>query len=340
MHEPAMSLVLGIESSCDEMAAAVVDPRARRVLSSVVASQHEAHRPFGGVVPELASRQHLKDAGWVCADALKEAGVGLKDLAGVAATCGPGLAGSLLVGLGFAKGLAYFAGLPFLGVNHLEGHLLAAFLEHPGLDFPFVGLVVSGGHSSLYLAEARGRQRLLASTRDDAAGEAFDKVAKMLGLGYPGGPAVQRAAEACSGPGVSFPRAGMKDHSLDFSFSGLKTAVLWHIKACRERGSEPDASAVAKGFQAAATEALIRNTLKACASEGCTRVVLGGGVAANARLRQALGERCKEAGIQLYCPSIPLCMDNAAMIAYAGGLRLLDGERSSFDLSVSPSLGF
>ena len=340
MQEPAKSLVLGIESSCDEMAAAVVEPRACRVLSSVVASQVEAHQPFGGVVPEVASRQHLRDAGWVCAAALEQAGVGLSGLSGVAATCGPGLAGSLLVGLGYAKGLAYFAGLPLLGVNHLEGHLLAAFLEHPSLDFPFVGLVASGGHTSLYLVEARGRQRRLASTRDDAAGEAFDKVAKMLGLGYPGGPAVQKAAEACQGPGVSFPRAGMKDHSLDFSFSGLKTSVLWHIKACREQGREPDTACVAKGFQAAATEALIRNTLKACAAEGSRRVVLGGGVAANARLRQALGQRCAEAGIQLFCPSIPLCMDNAAMIAYAGGLRLLEGERSDFSLSVSPSLGF
>jgi N6-L-threonylcarbamoyladenine synthase len=336
----AKNLVLGIESSCDEMAAAVVEARSRQILSSVVASQIETHRPFGGVVPEVASRQHLRDVGRVCAAALQESGVALADLAGVAATCGPGLAGSLLVGLGYAKGLAYFAGLPFLGVNHLEGHLLAAFLEHEDLDFPFVGLVVSGGHSSLYLAEARGRQRLLASTRDDAAGEAFDKVAKMLGLSYPGGPAVQEAAEACAGAGVSFPLAGMKDHSLDFSYSGLKTSVLWHIKACRAAGVEPDVAAVAKGFQAAATDVLIRNTLKACDQEGCHRVVLGGGVAANARLRQALGQRSQEKGITLFCPSIPLCMDNAAMIAYAGGLRLLDGETSGFDLSVSPSLGF
>ncbi len=340
MDKGAASLVLGIESSCDEMAAAVVEPCGRRILSSVVASQIEAHRPFGGVVPEVASRQHLRDVGWVCAAALKEAGVGLADLAGVAVTCGPGLAGSLLVGLGYANGLAYVAGLPLLGVNHLEGHLLAAFLEHPGLDFPFVGLVVSGGHSSLYLAAARGQNRRLASTRDDAAGEAFDKVAKMLGLGYPGGPAVQKAAEACAGEGVPFPLAGMKDRSLDFSYSGLKTSVLWHLKACRAHGAQPDVPAVAKGFQAAATEVLIRNTLKACGQQGCRRVVLGGGVAANARLRQALGERCRKEGIELFCPSIPLCMDNAAMIAYAGGLRLLDGERSGFDLAVSPGLVF
>lgn len=329
-------LVLGIETSCDETSAGVVDMQGPAVLSNVIASQNAVHEKFGGVVPELASRQHLGAIVPVIRQALKAAGAGLDRISGIAVTAGPGLAGSLLVGLETAKAMAYASGKPWIGVNHLEGHLFAAFLLDPAPEFPYLGLVVSGGHTSLYALDSALEHRLLASTRDDAAGEAYDKVAKICGLGYPGGPALDRAAGAHAGPAVSFPRAAMKDGSLDFSFSGLKTAVLVHVAGQRRAGLEPDMVSVAAGFQEAATEALIAKTMKAAAQEGLTRIVLGGGVAANSRLRSELPRRARERRLEVFIPPLDLCADNGAMIAYAGGLRLARGESSGWELGVDP----
>jgi N6-L-threonylcarbamoyladenine synthase len=329
-------LMLGIETSCDETSAGVVDVEGRKALSNVVAGQAWLHGKYGGVVPELASRCHLSALVPVVREALAKAGLSLDEVQGVAATAGPGLAGSLLVGLEAAKSLAWSRGLPFRGVNHLEGHLLACFLEHPGLEFPFLGLVVSGGHTSLFAVEAPAVRRLLASTRDDAAGEAYDKVAKLCGLGYPGGPALDQVAASHQGRTAGFPRAWMKDGSLDFSFSGLKTSVAFFLEGERRTGKDMDLGAVAAGFQEAATEAIIDRTLKAALSAGLTRIVLGGGVAANSRLRAELPERAAAQGMEVFFPSPQLCADNGAMIAYAGGLRLMEEGSSAWEIGVRP----
>ncbi len=333
------TLVLGIESSCDETAAAVVDLHGPKVLSNVIASQDAVHAEYGGVVPELASRQHLRALGPVLRQALARANCQLKDLAGIAVTYGPGLAGSLAVGLSAAKGVALANDLPFIGVDHLEGHVLAAFLEHPDLEYPFLGLVVSGGHSSLYAVTGPQTRERLARTRDDAVGEAFDKVAKLLGLGFPGGPALDKLAVTYQGSSAPrFPMASLRDGSLDFSFSGLKTALKLHIEKAKAAHSL-DLPPVAAGFQEAAIRPLIARVLEAGQRTGYTRVVVGGGVAANSYLRRELPLACQQNGMQVYLPSLSLCVDNGAMIAYAGGLRLLAGQRSQFDLGVVPDLG-
>jgi N6-L-threonylcarbamoyladenine synthase len=330
-------LILGLESSCDETAAAVVDLGARKMLSNVISSQHATHAKYGGVVPELASREHLKNLMPVLESALQEAGVQATELAGIAVTYGPGLAGSLSVGLSFAKALALALDKPWVGVNHLEGHLSAAFLEHPDLEYPFLGLVVSGGHTSLYAVKSLDERERLASTRDDAAGEAFDKVAKLLGLGFPGGPALDKmAASFKGGSKPEFPSALMKDQSLDFSYSGLKTSVLYHLK----RQPQSDAAAVAAAFQEAALRPLIKRVLEAARLTGYTRIVVGGGVAANSLLRSQLPLEAQKEGLKLYQSSIRLCVDNGAMIAYAGGMRLRRGERGSWDLGVEPNLAY
>jgi N6-L-threonylcarbamoyladenine synthase len=334
-------LVLGIESSCDETAAAVLDMRGPRLLSNVISSQNATHAKYGGVVPELASREHLKNIVPVLNAALAEAGAQPKDLKGIAVTYGPGLAGSLAMGLSAAKGLAMSWQLPWIGVNHLEGHLNAAFLEHADLKYPFVGLVVSGGHTSLYAVKGLGEQERLACTRDDAAGEAFDKVAKLLGLGFPGGPALDKMAKGFNGGELpTFPTAMMKDKSLDFSYSGLKTSVLYHLEAEKKAGKEPFKEAVAAAFQEAAVRPLIKRLLEAARQTGYTSIVVGGGVAANSMLRTELPLRAAEAGLKVFQCSIRLCVDNAAMIAYAGGLRLARGERSNWDLGVEPNLAY
>jgi N6-L-threonylcarbamoyladenine synthase len=331
-------LILGIESSCDETAASVVDMQGPKMLSNVISSQTASHAKYGGVVPELASREHLRNLQQVLKAALGEAGVEASQLKGIAVTSGPGLAGSLAVGLSAAKALAMAWELPWIGVNHLEGHLLAAFLEHPDLSFPFLGLVVSGGHTSLYAVESRHERRRLASTRDDAAGEAFDKVAKLLGLGFPGGPALDKAAKLHQGgEQPQFPSALMKDKSLDFSYSGLKTSVLHYLERERREGREPRLEAVAAAFQEAAVRPLVKRVLEAARQTGYTRIVVGGGVAANSLLRSELPARAAEAGLKAYTSSMRLCVDNGAMIAYAGGLRLLEGERSPWDLGVQPN---
>jgi tRNA N6-adenosine threonylcarbamoyltransferase len=329
-------IVLGIETSCDETAAAVVDG-GRKVLSNVVASQDEVHAPYGGVVPELASRRHLEMVVPVIRRALALAGVGLRDLDGIAVTQGPGLVGSLLVGCSAAKALAWVHGTPLVAVNHLEGHIYAAFLEERIPDYPFLSLVASGGHTALYVAEAPLRYTRVGQTRDDAAGEAFDKVAKLLGLGYPGGPAIERAARGGDPAAVRFPTATMSDGALDFSFSGIKTAVSLHV---RSAGSlSPDRVAdVAASFQATAVKMLVRQTVRAGKRLDTRRMVLTGGVAANTGLRQALESACAERGWELLVPSRQLCTDNAAMIAAAGNDRLEAGERASLSMNAIADL--
>ena len=329
-------IVLGIESSCDETAAAVLED-GRRVRSSIVASQDAVHAPYGGVVPELASRRHLEVIVPVVERALAEAGVTLASLDGIVVTHGPGLVGSLLVGCAFAKSLAYVHGLPLVGVNHLEGHIFAASLTDDPPDHPFLALVVSGGHTALYHARAPLTYDLVGETRDDAAGEAFDKVAKLLGLGFPGGPLIERVARQGSPTAVPFSLAQMTDQAPDFSFSGLKTAVSLHVKRHGPL-ADGEVADVAASFQAAAVKMLVRKTTKAALRLGIRRVVLTGGVAANTALRESLAATCGEHGIHLHVPPRNLCTDNAAMIAAAGTARLLAGERSGMDLNAVPDL--
>jgi N6-L-threonylcarbamoyladenine synthase len=329
-------VVLGIESSCDETAAAVLAD-GRRVLSSVVASQDDVHAPYGGVVPELASRRHLEVIVPVVERALAEAGVKLPDLDGLAVTQGPGLVGSLLVGCSMAKALAWVHDLPLVGVNHLEGHIYAAFLTDDPPEHPFLALVVSGGHTALYHAPAPLAYRLVGQTRDDAAGEAFDKVAKLLGLGFPGGPVIQKTAERGDPRAIEFPMAQMTDHSRDFSFSGIKTSASLYVKRHRPLGDAQIAD-VAASFQAAVVKMLVRKTVRASLHLGVKRVVLTGGVAANGPLRAALGAEAAAHGIRVHIPPPRLCTDNAAMITAAGSARLAAGERASLDLNARPDL--
>ncbi len=328
-------LILGIESSCDEMAAAVVrcgDGRRTEVVASVVEGQIEVHRPYGGVVPELASRDHLRTVSAVTGGALEGAGITAADLAGVAVTAGPGLLGSLLVGLSFGKALAYREGLPCVGVHHLAGHLAAAELDAPELVPPYVGLVVSGGHTALYRIEEESPV-ILGETRDDAVGEAFDKVAKLLGLPYPGGPAVSDAAQRGSETAISFPRPMVDEPGFDFSYSGLKTAVSLAVQA-RQPLDDASLSDLAASFEAAATDVLITKTRRAMADQGLDKLAVVGGVAANRRLRAKMVEAGEYDGFQAVFPALELCTDNAAMIAAAGAGMLMRGERDGLDLSA------
>ena len=330
-------LVLGLESSCDETAAAVVED-GTRVLSDVVASQVDMHARFGGVVPELASRAHVANIIPVVEEALERAGIGLADLGAVAVTQGPGLIGALLVSVQVGKGIAYGRGLPLVGVHHLEGHLSAVYLEPESPPLPHLALVVSGGHTSLIRVDDHGRLVELGATRDDAAGEAFDKVAKLLGLGYPGGVMIDRLAKSGDPAAVSFPRAmTKKETGYEFSFSGLKTAVLVHV----QQNGVPVEQALADlcaSFQDTVVEVLVRKTRRAARREGLEHVQICGGVAANSHLRAVLRAAGNEDGFRVYVPPPKRCTDNAAMIAAAGYQRLARGERSGPDLSADPNL--
>ncbi|MEW5911221.1 MAG: tRNA (adenosine(37)-N6)-threonylcarbamoyltransferase complex transferase subunit TsaD [Thermodesulfobacteriota bacterium] len=321
-------LVLGLETSCDETAAAVV-AEGRRVLSSVVASQVKDHAPFGGVVPELASRRHLEAVAPVTQAALREAGVELGDISGVAVTQGPGLIGALLIGLNFAKALAWCRGLPAVGVSHLEGHLAALSLGAVPPPYPFLALLVSGGHTSIFLVQGPGRQSELGLTVDDAAGEAFDKVAKLYGLGYPGGVVIDRLAAAGDPEAIRLPRPRLHDGTLDFSFAGLKSAVVRFRE--EHRGQDYRIEDLCAGFQEAVVEVLVKKTLAAAAAQGVGHLALAGGVAANRRLRQYLAQQAAAAGLGVTLPPTELCTDNAAMIAAAGCHHLRAGRRLTLD---------
>ena len=336
-------LVLGIETSCDETAAAVLEAP-HRVLSDVVHSQVSVHAPFGGVVPELASRDHLRNGRLVIDAALERAKVSLSDIGGIAVTCRPGLSGALLVGVQMAQGIAWASGLPLVGVDHLVGHLFSVFLERPGErkeappEFPFVALLVSGGHTALYRVDSFdvGGIRELGATRDDAAGEAFDKVAKALGLGYPGGPVIDRLAPAGDPHAVAIAPPMPRRDSLEFSFSGIKTSVARWVAANGIPEDPSMLSHVCAAFQHRVVEVLVRKTMIAARRERVTTVVLGGGVAANRALRERLRLAGEEREIRVVVPSLASCTDNAAMIALAGGLRLARGESDGLTVSVSP----
>jgi N6-L-threonylcarbamoyladenine synthase len=330
------TLVLGIETSCDETAAALV-MGGNDIASSVVSSQIDQHAAFGGVVPEIASRAHLDLINPVIARAIVEAGVDERRIDAVACTVGPGLIGALLVGVSAAKALALAWDVPFVGVNHLEAHLYAALLEDPSTELPIVVLLVSGGHTMLVEMTAPGEYRLLGQTIDDAAGEAFDKVARFLGLGYPGGPAIEAAARRGDPGAIAFPRAMRDvegDSRLDFSFSGLKTAVLYHVR----KHPDADTADIAASFQEAVVDVLVHKARRAAAEVGAQGVALGGGVAANGRLREAMISACAGDGIRCYVPSPAMCTDNAAMIAAAGWHRLRRDGPTPLDAGAVPNL--
>ena len=326
--------ILGIETSCDETAAAVVD-EGRRVVSSIVSSQVDLHARFGGVVPEIASRAHVELVGPVVADALGEAAIELSELRAVAACHGPGLAGALIVGVSAAKALALVADLPYVGVNHLEAHCYAAWLEDPDLEPPLAILVASGGHTLVVIMEDHGAYRVVGQTVDDAAGEAFDKVARYLGLGYPGGPVIDRLSSDGDPDAIAFPRA-MRDEP-DFSFSGLKTAVVQHVRARGPLG-EQEVADVAASFQAAAVDQLVTKLVAAADDAGAPTLILGGGVAANTRLRAQVSEVAQATGRRAFLPPLELCTDNAAMIAAAAWWRLERDGPTPLGAGVDPSL--
>ena len=342
MVERTPTTILGIESSCDETAAAVVRD-GREILSSVIVSQVEAHAVYGGVVPEIAGRSHLDAIGPTVGGALAEAGLALDDLSGLAVTTRPGLVGSLLVGTSYAKGLAYSRGLPLVGVHHIEAHVYAAAMDLATPPWPCLALVVSGGHTALYRADSPLSLTPLAATLDDAAGEAFDKVAWMLGTSYPGGPSIARLAREGDASAIQFPRYRPKGGGVGFSFSGLKTAVLYHLRggdalaptpAPEEIGNRAD---VAASFEQAVVDALVDNTLRAAQAENLDNILIAGGVAANRRLRQVLGERAGEQGRRTHFPPPEYCTDNAVMIAGLGHHLLAAGQLADLELDVRPN---
>jgi N6-L-threonylcarbamoyladenine synthase len=329
--------VLGIETSCDETAVAVVED-GRTVLSNLISSQTDLHARFGGVVPELASRAHVAALNPLMDEALERAGCRFADLDAIAVTVGPGLVGALLVGIAGAKAVALATGAAFIGVNHLEGHIYANFLEHGPPEPPYVCLVVSGGHTMLVHMPEEHRYEVLGQTVDDAAGEAFDKIARFMGLGFPGGPALDRLARTGDPHAIAFPRAMADSGDFDFSLSGLKTAVLRYVKAEQAAGRPVDPADLAASFQEAIVDVQVAKTVAAAAERGVRTVLLGGGVVANSRLRERMEKAGAEAGLLVLFPSTELCTDNGAMIACAGASRLERGEQTGFDVGADPGL--
>ena len=330
-------LILGIESSCDETAAAVVKG-GRTVLSNVISSQIDIHTLYGGVVPEIASRKHTERINQVIRQALKDAGVALSDIDAIAVTYGPGLVGALLVGVAEAKAISFATGIDLIGVHHIEGHICANYIEHEDLNPPFLSLVVSGGHTHLVRVKDYGEYEILGRTRDDAAGEAFDKVARAIGLGYPGGPKIDKVSKEGNPDAIAFPRAKVTDSAYDFSFSGLKSAVLNYLNACEMKGETIVTADVAASFQKAVVDVLVENSMAACRQYEAKEFALAGGVASNSALRAAMQEACDAQGIRFYMPSPIYCTDNAAMIAVAGYYEYCKGVRSGLDLNAIPNL--
>jgi N6-L-threonylcarbamoyladenine synthase len=330
-------LILAVESSCDETAAAVVR-NGREVLSNIISSQIALHTQFGGVVPEIASRKHIEKINQVIEAALTEAGVTLDDLDAIGVTYGPGLVGALLVGVAEAKAIAYAKKLPLVGVHHIEGHICANFIENKDLEPPFLCLVVSGGHTHLVLMKDYGEFEIIGRTRDDAAGEAFDKVARAVGLGYPGGPKIDKAAKEGNRHAVEFPRARVEDAPYDFSFSGLKSSVLNHINHAKMMGEEINVPDLAASFQNAVVEALVSRAVAAAAEFHMDKVVIAGGVASNSALREAMEEACCRNHLKFYHPSPIFCTDNAAMIGVAAYYEFIRGNTAGLDLNAVPNL--
>lgn len=328
--------ILGIESSCDETAAAVLD-RYGQVLSNVISSQTSVHAKFGGIVPELAARAHVGTIDTVVKYALEQAHLSKKDLGAIAVTEGPGLAGALLVGVNYAKALSYGLGIPLVGVNHLEGHIASAWLEDPTFPLPCVILIVSGGHTHLYRREKDGRCLLLGCTRDDAAGEAFDKGAQMLGLEYPGGPAIDRVARQGDPKSMSFPRFHLRKNNLEFSFSGLKTSLLYKLRNMGSHLRDEQIANIAAGYQEAIVQVLVEKAFAAVFQSRLSALAVVGGVSANSRLRTLLKERAEQEGIQLSLPPMAYCTDNAAMIASAGRQLLMSGAQPKLDIDIRPT---
>ena len=326
--------ILGIESSCDETSVAVVDGEKRQIRSNIVASQIEIHRLYGGVVPEIAGRAHIEAVSRITYEALEKAGITLEDIGAVAVTAFPGLIGALLVGVNFAKSLAYSYGIPLVAVNHVKAHVAAGYLEDPTLEPPFLAVVVSGGHTSIYDVKDYTDFREIGSTRDDAAGEAFDKIGRVIGMPYPGGAALDKLAYEGDPNAVRLPSPALHD-GLDFSFSGLKTAALNYINSERQKGEEPSAADIAASYTAVITDAITSKVRKALDMTSASRVVLAGGVAANSHLRKRLSELCKAQNVTLTVPPISLCGDNAAMVACAGYFEYLKGNLSGTGLNAS-----
>lgn len=329
--------ILAIESSCDETAAAVVK-NGREILSNVISSQIDLHTLYGGVVPEIASRKHIEKINQVIESALLESGLPLENMDAIGVTYGPGLVGALLVGVAEAKAMAYAANKPLVGVHHIEGHVSANFIEHPDLEPPFMCLIVSGGHTHLVIVRDYGEFEILGRTRDDAAGEAFDKVARAVGLGYPGGPKIDKAAKEGNPQAIKFPRARVDGNVYDFSFSGLKSAVLNHINHANMMGEEINIPDLLASFQNAVVDVLVSHTVEAAKEYGFKKVAIAGGVASNSALRKGMKETCEKNEIAFYYPSLIYCTDNAAMIGTAAYYEFINGARAGWDLNAVPNL--
>ena len=330
-------VILAIESSCDETAAAVVR-NGREVKSNIISSQIDLHTLYGGVVPEIASRKHIEKINQVIEAALAEAKVQLEEIDAIGVTYGPGLVGALLVGVAEAKAIAYAAKKPLIGIHHIEGHIAANFIEHPELKPPFFSLVVSGGHTHLVRVRDYGKFDIIGRTRDDAAGEAFDKVARAIGLGYPGGPKIDKVSKEGDPEAIAFPRAHVADAPYDFSFSGMKSAVLNYINGCRMKGEEFSQADVAASFQKAVTDVLVDNAMHAVEEYHIDKFAIAGGVASNSALRAAMKEACERRGVKFYYPSPVYCTDNAAMIGAAAYYEYINGTRHGWDLNAVPNL--
>ena len=337
MTEQKDVLILAIESSCDETAASVVK-NGREVLSNVISSQIELHKLYGGVVPEIASRKHIEKINQVIEEALLEASVTLDDIDAIGVTYGPGLVGALLVGVAEAKAIAYAKNLPLVGVHHIEGHISANYIENKELEPPFVCLVVSGGHTHLVCVKDYGKYEIIGRTRDDAAGEAFDKVARAIGLGYPGGPKIDKLSKEGNANAIVFPKAHIEDAPYDFSFSGVKSSVLNYINGCQMKGEEYNQADIAASFQKAVTEVLVGNAMRAVKEYGLSKFAIAGGVASNSTLRAAMKEACEKNNVEFYHPSPIFCTDNAAMIGVAAYYEYMNGTRHGWDLNAVPNL--